>query len=356
MRYASSIPDRSLGRNRGFTLIELLVVIAIIAVLISLLLPAVQSAREAARRAQCINNLKQIGLGMHNYHSANDTFPLGSTRVFADPSGTIYSWNCWSAHALLLGYMEQTAIYNSCNFSLPPVASGPGDPAALTIKTMVISTFLCPSDGRAGRNMNNSYYGSMGTSIGYTTQNNSSGLFAMTRCWSIRDIIDGPSNTIAFSERLVGQPGLPDRAAGNGLLNVPAGSGIWESVDVSSNPNGINATLNECSQAWTQRATTSSGYQSAGQYWSWGTSGMTMFSTIVPPSNTQHGWNSCRNGCGGCGTDNSHIINANSYHPGGANTLMADGSVKFLKGTVAQRIYWALGTRDRGEVISADAY
>src|SRR5437899_4000336 len=102
-------------RVRGFTLIELLVVIAIIAVLIALLLPAVQAAREAARRAQCINNLKQIGLGIHNYHTAADVFPIGAAASH-NSLGDAY-WNGWSAQALMLGYMEQTAVYNCINFS-----------------------------------------------------------------------------------------------------------------------------------------------------------------------------------------------------------------------------------------------
>src|SRR5688572_15889522 len=101
--------------RRAFTLIELLVVIAIIAVLIALLLPAVQSAREAARRAQCINNLKQIGLGMHNYHSTHNSFPLTETAAWG--YGYVSDWGTWSAHALLLGYIEGQPIYDACNFN-----------------------------------------------------------------------------------------------------------------------------------------------------------------------------------------------------------------------------------------------
>src|SRR3954447_23764237 len=97
-------------RMRGFTLIELLVVIAIIAVLIALLLPAVQSAREAARRSQCVNNLKQIGLALHNYHSMHDVFPMGQSLA------TGYGWDNWSCQALLLSSLEQNALYNACNF------------------------------------------------------------------------------------------------------------------------------------------------------------------------------------------------------------------------------------------------
>src|SRR5262245_38196061 len=108
--------------RRGFTLIELLVVVAIIAVLIALLLPAVQAAREAASRSQCVNNMKQIGLALHNYHGTHNTFPMGVSRSVDSPTTptTLSSWAGWSVHALILPNMEQTAVYNACNFAFNP--------------------------------------------------------------------------------------------------------------------------------------------------------------------------------------------------------------------------------------------
>jgi prepilin-type N-terminal cleavage/methylation domain-containing protein len=155
--------------RRGFTLIELLVVIAIIAVLISLLLPAVQSAREAARRAQCTNNLKQIGIALHNYHTAMDVFPMGAAfqpQDDANPMGSYAMWNSFSAQALMLGYLEQGSIYNALNFSSSP---GPGIRKNSTGVERVISIFLCPSDSNSGgghQNVNN-----YAASFGATTDN-----------------------------------------------------------------------------------------------------------------------------------------------------------------------------------------
>ena len=119
--------------------------------------------------------------------------------------------------------------------------------------------------------------------------------------------------------------------------------------------NGIMATFQACNAAY-ESTTKNSAYQSGGQYWAWGCPGMTLFNVVVPPNSTQYPWGSCRSGCGGCGTDNSHIINASSNHPGGCNVQFADGSVRFVKSTVALKSWWALGTIAGQEVVSSDSY
>src|SRR4051812_25328335 len=139
-----------LSERRGFTLIELLVVIAIIAVLIALLLPAVQAAREAARRSQCTNNLKQIGIALHNYHTQTDSFPIGASAAPYTWPYAYANWCNWSAQALMLNQMEQTAAYNAINFNFAPGNAGYGYSSNSTVYDMKIGVFLCPSDGNAG--------------------------------------------------------------------------------------------------------------------------------------------------------------------------------------------------------------
>jgi prepilin-type N-terminal cleavage/methylation domain-containing protein/prepilin-type processing-associated H-X9-DG protein len=333
--------------KRAFTLIELLVVIAIIAVLIALLLPAVQAAREAARRSQCVN-----------YHSVNDRFPIGGSCNQASYAGQVTGpcviWCGMSAQAQLLPFMEQNAIFSSINFSYNAI-----DISNTTAQNTKISGFLCPSDGNAGVNAiaaggnANSYYASYGTtSNGYSST--SSGLFAYGSCYGLRDCIDGSSNTIAFSEQLVGDPNNVPTKRSNGIMSV---SGIGTSTDVSST--GVVALMASdlltCTTTYQAGATGGNLRNNVGEYWMVGTMGLTMFNTVVPPNSQQYAWGACKNSGGGV-AEGMNYSNVSSNHSGGANFLFADGSVKFLKNSVNMLTYWQLGTRANGEVVSSDAY
>jgi prepilin-type N-terminal cleavage/methylation domain-containing protein/prepilin-type processing-associated H-X9-DG protein len=357
-------------RRRGFTLIELLVVIAIIAVLIALLLPAVQAAREAARRAQCVNNLKQFGLAIHNYHSSNDVFPMGASLCYYNYGGGIpcTTWNNWSAHAMMLNYMEQGPLYNAINFNMEGRGSDYASSANSTGYNAKIAVFLCPSDPNAGQVNDNSYYGSVGTTTNAgsdtpprptnpTCPNFSSpttGVFAFRLAYGLRDITDGSSNTIAFSE---GQTGAraPKVTPGNMIMGAGL-SGNAYFLDGFQNMQLVLQDLQICSTKYVQ---SNSGNISVGHGHDWGVGGMgaTLFNTIVPPNSTQYPWSACRTDCnGGCDGASMDYSNAQSYHPGGVNALLADGSVKFLKSSIAINVYWGLGTKDGGEVTSADSY
>jgi prepilin-type N-terminal cleavage/methylation domain-containing protein/prepilin-type processing-associated H-X9-DG protein len=366
-----------LRSQRGFTLIELLVVIAIIAVLIALLLPAVQSAREAARRGQCINNLKQIGLAMHNYHNVQNTFPIGvsaSNNTWNTSHcgcSALVTWNGWSVHAMLLPYLEATPVYNAINFYFDPLVCSSQNIQNTAFLTN-IPAFLCPSDPASGKSTYgssflNNYCGSIGTSIGvvqnYPSQ--STGVFSYQTPYSLASILDGSSNTVAFGESLVGSVnGRQIKYRGNGVAGLCY---AWI-LDASSNPTQTLNTLQSCTAAWTSLVNGPPGNAFGGTpnigvdrgwYWGWGAEAMSLINTIVPPSSTQYGWNACRSGCGGCGNydmDHAEIANVTSNHPGGANVLFADGHVQFVKSSIAITTWWCLGTIANNDFVTADSY
>lgn len=363
------------SKREGFTLIELLVVIAIIAVLIALLLPAVQAAREAARRSQCVNNLKQFGLALHNYHNVNNSFPMGSgSGVLAPATMSYQAKESWSSHAALLPQLEQNALYNAINFNF--TCDSTGYPTAYpnyTIFHTQVLTFLCPSDpngptaandGTAG---NNCYFASIGATtdiLGGSGSNTNTatpnlsnvpttGLFAFQQSKTIASVVDGTSNTIAYSESTVGSTSARPRSKLVGLVGVPLQTGATGAVqyNVFNNPAGVKAGIAACSQTWNNLTKTPD--LQRGDNWCQGAMCATLFNTIVPPNGESDEWAYCGFlASGAC----SNISNADSYHSGGVNVLMADGHVQFMKDSTNQNTWWSLGTIGGGEVISSDAF
>jgi prepilin-type N-terminal cleavage/methylation domain-containing protein len=307
-------------RRSGFTLIELLVVIAIIAILIALLLPAVQQAREAARRTQCKNNLKQIGLALHNYHDVHQTFPFGQED----------SAKSYSAISQLLPYFDQAPLYNQINFSLPY-----NDPANAPARMMELPMLRCPSDfvnplsasGGAINYMANKGSGIIwqnpaGPNTGFPEQNGTMYFQSRVR---IGDITDGTSNTAAFAERVLadGNNGIVSPLADvffSPLAPTTADEArsMCRAVDINNLANQfplfMGAPWLHGQHTYLHVDTPNS--RSCGFF--------TVLRADMPPS---------------------------SRHVGGVHMLLCDGAVRFVSENIDLMLWRALGTRNGGETV-----
>ena len=350
----------------AFTLIELLVVIAIIAVLIALLLPAVQAAREAARRMQCVNNLKQIGLGLHNYLSAVGTFPPGRFNTHRRGNG-----NVWGGYSQVLPYMEQQAVYNSFNFHLSPELepSLPSASANSTGAATFIKAFICPTDASpevlitVGGQSYASHNYNLNVGSGYAVLerfpsgfsspflDRPNGTFFENRGVGPADYQDGMSNTVIASETI-------RATASSTYANDPTRVFLVTGNNKTSGP-PLTSDADYASLCLSLPATTTQFQATKGVRWHYGAPGHTLYNHRRSPNDAQP---DCRGGLPHSDKSDpnwsylSLNVTARSMHHGGVNSLLADGHVQFKKNTVNVVTWQALGSRNGGEVITADAY
>ena len=343
-----------LRSRRGFTLIELLVVISIIGVLIALLLPAVQGAREAARRAQCSNNLKQIGLAIMNYESSYKVFPWtqGTTANNYSNINAKDEWTTFSGLALALPFMEQQNIYNAINFNWGFHYSvgipGSADPIQFTAVTASIGSFLCPSDDGMGRN---NYLLSNGTNFDWWSR--PAGAGALMRPTNgqyngtVAAVRDGTSNTILVAERT--------RGDGDKVMQTP--SDVYNAIGINSqfptfvlnNPAdlaNLPKAIQQCDDF--AKANPNSHWEWSGFHWAAGDYNQAVFNFYLTPNNVHKDcspWGGVATGYG--------FFTPRSYHNGGVNVLFGDGTVRFVKDSVSQATWMALGTRSGREIVNS---
>lgn len=332
-------------RRRGFTLVELLVVIAIIGILVALLLPAVQSAREAARRMQCSNHMKQFGLAAHNYHDVFKTFPRYSYFSFREDTAAWRIWQGYSVHTMLLPYMEQTNIYERVDWRLYWYQH------PYSVRGAKIATLVCPSSRAAPASTSiwsggpgSNYAVSAGPTLEWVaSKRQGPGCFSPQIETKIADLSDGTSNTIMAAEVMTGdgdggryRPGEPVRNAQYGESRPWRWPFLGQDKIVT----------------WGIKCESNKGHHLSSNGWGWFGANytQTVMNTVVPPN-----WRypTCiATGPPGYASDRDGLYPARSEHPQGAMHAFADGSVHFISDNTNYDMYQALGTRDGGESVS----
>ena len=343
-------PTRVRGLSRcAFALVELLVVIAVIGVLVALLLPAVQAAREAARRTQCQNHLKQIGLALHNYHTVYNCFPPGRQRTLIDGQG-----RCFSAYAHLLPYLEANSLYQQIDFN-----ANPDDPARNgQALRATIPFFLCPSDSHqilqanvvSGVIVNSAVHNyplNTGTTYPLSPRNPGgvpvTGVFFENSEVGFRQLLDGSSQTVCISETVKADAGGP--ATWDGVSKTNGFVLTRGNDNVISGPE-LTDYATQCHGAGLQLQ------QTRGSRWLYGAPGHSMYNHMRPPNDRDI---DCRGGLPHSIRTNfwwdrlSLNVAARSRHPGGVNALFCDGHVQFATSSIQVSVWQALGSRDGRE-------
>ena len=353
-----------IDRRAAMTLVELLVVIAIIGILVGLLLPAVQAAREAARRFQCSNNLKQIGLAIHNYASAMKSFPPGrlvaislsdNLTASANANATTGNGSCFSAFAYLLPQLDQGVIYEQINFN-----SGPDTAANDSMSIIQPPVFLCPSDNGV-RNLAQgtgfagvtNYVLNTGTTLPVSLRNPSgipvTGIFFENSRIRFADITDGTSQTICASEQVLSDPNDKGNAAGNWNGAIPSTGFVLTTGNNNTNSGPeLLQYPQDCLIGNRLQLT-------RGNRILYGAPGHTMYNHIRGPNDLQI---DCRGGLPHSQRNVywwsrlTHNVAAHSKHISGTQALFCDGHVQFIPSTVDLAVWRGLGSRGNGEILS----